>query len=119
MGDVLRRALVLTGIGIVIGTGAAWMLTRILAALFVGVSPHDPAIFGGAAATFALVALWRPPCPRSARRASIPWWRSRRLGRPKGDAWSPYRPFSRTRCGQPVITGDTRVALLNVLVNVA
>ena len=57
MSDVLRRALALTGIGIILGTVAAWMLTRMLASLFVGVSPHDPIIFVGAAAGFALVAL--------------------------------------------------------------
>jgi ABC-type antimicrobial peptide transport system permease subunit len=57
MGDVLRRALVLTSIGIVLGSGAAWWLTRALAGLFEGVSPHDPTVFIGAAAAFAAVAL--------------------------------------------------------------
>ena len=57
MGDVVRRALALTSVGIALGTGAAWVLTRWLAALFVGVSPHDPAMFVGAAVVFAVVAL--------------------------------------------------------------
>jgi hypothetical protein len=33
---------------------AAWVLTRVLANLFLGVSPHDPGIFVGAAAVFAV-----------------------------------------------------------------
>jgi putative ABC transport system permease protein len=57
MSGVIRRALVLTSVGIVLGTGMAWVLTRALAGLFVGVSPHDPGIFAGAAAVFTLVAL--------------------------------------------------------------
>ncbi len=54
---VLRRALALAGAGIVVGSLAAWMLTRGLADLFLGVSPHDPLVFVGAAVIFALVAL--------------------------------------------------------------
>jgi ABC-type antimicrobial peptide transport system permease subunit len=57
MGDVLRRALNLAGGGIALGSVAAWMLTRALASLFVGVSPHSPGIFAAAAGLFALVAL--------------------------------------------------------------
>ena len=57
MGNVLGRALVLSGIGIAIGSLAAWMLTRALAGLFVGVSPHDPSVFLSAAGVFAVVAL--------------------------------------------------------------
>lgn len=57
MSDVLRHALGLAGIGIVLGTGAAWLLTRALGALFLGVSPHDPAVFASVAAIFAIVAL--------------------------------------------------------------
>jgi putative ABC transport system permease protein len=55
--DVLRRALLLTGIGIAFGSGAAWVVTSGLSGLLVGVDPHDPGIFVGAAAVFALVAL--------------------------------------------------------------
>ena len=57
MRNVLRRALVLTGIGIGVGSLTAWMVTRVLAGLFLGVSPHDPWIFAGAAAVFGLAAL--------------------------------------------------------------
>jgi hypothetical protein len=64
------RALILVGVGTALGSLAAWMLTRALAALFLGVSPHDPAIFVGAAAVFGLVAL---------SAASIPSFRTTRV----------------------------------------
>jgi putative ABC transport system permease protein len=70
VGDVLRRACVLTGIGIMIGSAAAWALTRVLANLFLGVSPHDPVIFAGAVAVFAVVAL---------AAASVPAFRTTRI----------------------------------------
>jgi ABC-type antimicrobial peptide transport system permease subunit len=70
MRDVVRRAFALTGIGIVLGSGAAWILTRTLAGLFLGVSPHDPGIFAGAAAVFAVVAL---------AAASVPAFRTTRV----------------------------------------
>jgi predicted permease len=70
MRDVLRRALTLAGIGILIGSGVAWGLTRVLASLLVGVSPHDPIIFVGAAVAFAVVAL---------AAASVPAWRTTRV----------------------------------------
>jgi putative ABC transport system permease protein len=57
LGNVLRRALVLTMSGIALGSVAAWWLSRALAGLFVGVSPHDPGVFVGAALAFALSAL--------------------------------------------------------------
>jgi len=57
LGDVLRRALALTVSGIALGSVAAWWLSRALAGLFVGVSPHDPGVFVGAALAFALAAL--------------------------------------------------------------
>ncbi len=70
MADVVRRALALATIGIALGSLAAWILTRILAELFVGVSPHDPGIFVGAAVTFAVVALGA---------ASVPAFRTTRV----------------------------------------
>jgi ABC-type antimicrobial peptide transport system permease subunit len=70
MGDVLRRALVVTGLGVLVGTGAAWVLTRLLAGVFVGVSPHDPVVFIAAAVVFAAVA---------ALAASIPAYRTTRV----------------------------------------
>jgi putative ABC transport system permease protein len=57
VGGVVRRALELTAVGILVGSSAAWMLTRALSALFLGVSPHNPLIFIGAALTFVVVAL--------------------------------------------------------------
>lgn len=57
MGAVLQHALALTGIGIACGSAIAWVLTRALANLFLGISPHDPRIFAGAAVAFAVVAL--------------------------------------------------------------
>ena len=70
MGNVLAQACTLTATGIVIGSAAAWMLTRVLANLFPGVSPHDPAIFVSAAFLFALVAL---------AAASVPAFRTARV----------------------------------------
>jgi ABC-type antimicrobial peptide transport system permease subunit len=55
--QVAWRALALTGVGIGLGSSAAWVLTRVLEGLFLGVSPHDPGIFVGAAAVFTGVAL--------------------------------------------------------------
>jgi hypothetical protein len=43
--------------GIALGSVAAWWLAHMLAGLFVGVSPHDPGIFVGAALAFAFAAL--------------------------------------------------------------
>ena len=57
MSGVLRQAMVLTGAGIVCGSFAAWILTRVLSGLFLGVSPHDPVIFVAAAVAFGVVAL--------------------------------------------------------------
>ena len=70
MSEVLKRTFVLTVVGLALGTGAAWMLTRALASLFVGVSPHDPDIFAAAAGLFALVALLA---------ASVPAFRATRI----------------------------------------
>jgi ABC-type antimicrobial peptide transport system permease subunit len=54
---VLRHALLLVAIGIVLGSFAAWILTRVLANLFQGVSPHDPKIFVGAILVFGVIAF--------------------------------------------------------------
>jgi putative ABC transport system permease protein len=56
--------------GIALGSAAAWGLTRALGGLFVGVSPHDPAVFVGAAVAFAVVAL---------AAASVPAFRTTRI----------------------------------------
>jgi putative ABC transport system permease protein len=70
MSEVLKRTFVLTVVGLALGTSAAWMLTRELASLFVGVSPHDPGIFAAAACLFGLVAFLA---------ASVPAFRTTRI----------------------------------------
>jgi ABC-type antimicrobial peptide transport system permease subunit len=50
----VRSALVLTGIGMAVGMGAAAALMRLMRSLLFGVSPHDPITF--AAVPIALVA---------------------------------------------------------------
>jgi len=70
-GDVLRlvvgQGLKSTCIGICIGLGAAFGLTRLMSSLLFGVSPNDPLTFGGAAIALAIVAL--AACWIPARRA--------------------------------------------------
>jgi putative ABC transport system permease protein len=66
--SVLRRGLRWTGLGVAIGLGVSWALTRILQILLFATNPHDPAVFGGVALfvfTVAGFACWLP-----ARRAS-------------------------------------------------
>ncbi|MFI5231403.1 MAG: ADOP family duplicated permease [Gemmatimonadales bacterium] len=57
VGDVIRHALVLTGLGVALGSAGAWWIARVFAGLFAGVSPHDPGVFAGAALLFVIVAL--------------------------------------------------------------
>jgi putative ABC transport system permease protein len=64
---VINEGLTLTVIGIVVGLGAAFALTRFLAAFLYGVSATDPLDFGAVAALFAVVALAASYVP--ARRA--------------------------------------------------
>jgi putative ABC transport system permease protein len=51
--DVLRPAVV----GLAIGWGAAWVLTKYLGTLLYGVSPRDPLVFVAAGATLIVVSL--------------------------------------------------------------
>jgi putative ABC transport system permease protein len=44
---VVRQAMTWTAIGGVIGMALAFLLTRFLTALLYGISPTDPATFGG------------------------------------------------------------------------
>jgi putative ABC transport system permease protein len=65
---VLSHGLRLTGIGVAIGAGAAWGLTRLLASMLFHVKSHDPltfALVAGLLTVFALAACLLP-----ARRAA-------------------------------------------------
>jgi putative ABC transport system permease protein len=67
-GLVIGQGAVLSGIGIVLGAGAALALTRLMRSMLVGVAPSDPLTFAGVAILFfaiAVVACWLP-----ARRAA-------------------------------------------------
>ena len=65
----VRRGLQLAGLGVVVGLGGAFAVTRFLTSLLFGVSPFDPLTYGTVAFTLAAVALlatWLP-----ARQASL------------------------------------------------
>jgi len=65
---ILRRATILTGVGLVVGLLLALGLAHGVANLFYGVSPYDPTVFGSITAVIALIAMvssWIP-----ARRAA-------------------------------------------------
>jgi len=65
---VIRQGLILAGMGVIIGLGAAIGLTRLMEALLYGVDPVDPLTFGAVALSLTLVALLASYIP--ARRAS-------------------------------------------------
>lgn len=54
---VLRQGSVLLGLGLALGLAMALAVTRVLASLLVGVSPGNPAAFGGAVCVVVLLAL--------------------------------------------------------------
>ena len=56
LGMVLRQAMTLAGIGIALGAGGAWLLTRLMQTLLFNVKPSDPATFIAVAVLLALVA---------------------------------------------------------------
>jgi putative ABC transport system permease protein len=54
---VVRQAMVLAGIGVLIGAVAAYGLTRLMASLLFNVKPTDPAVFGSVVLVLAAIAL--------------------------------------------------------------
>lgn len=69
---VLRRGLLLASIGVVIGCGAAWGLTRFLQSLLYETSPVDPLVYAAVALlllTAAALGCWLPA--RRAARADV------------------------------------------------
>jgi len=68
LGLVLSRGLRLTIVGMLIGAGAAMLLTRLMTNLLYKVSPHDPIAFGSAFLILLVVTLLA--CVVPARRAT-------------------------------------------------
>lgn len=68
LGLVLRRGLVLTVSGVLIGVAGALALTRLLSGFLFGITPTDPATFASVALLLSLVALGASYVP--ARRAA-------------------------------------------------
>jgi putative ABC transport system permease protein len=65
---IVRRTLVLGGAGVIIGTGAAWLATRLLESVLFDIEPTDPATFGAVAIAVFIAALLAGLIP--ARRAT-------------------------------------------------
>jgi putative ABC transport system permease protein len=65
---ILRRASVLTGIGLALGVALAFGLAHLTAGLIFGVRPHDPAVFSSITVVIALIAMGSSWIP--ARRAA-------------------------------------------------
>jgi len=53
----LSQGMTVAFVGIVIGLGGAWALTRIMSSLLYSVSPTDPVVFLSVPLTFGAVAL--------------------------------------------------------------
>jgi putative ABC transport system permease protein len=66
--DVLRKGLLLTGVGITVGLAGAAISTRLLQGLLFGITPLDPETFVAVSLAFAVVALIASYLP--ARRAT-------------------------------------------------
>ena len=54
---VLLQGLRLAAAGVVLGVGAALLLTRVMVSLVFGIQTYDPAVFAGVALLLALIAL--------------------------------------------------------------
>jgi len=67
-GMMVGRAVLLGGVGVAIGVGGSLALTRLLRSMLYGVSPTDPAVFGGASLFMLAVATLAGYVP--ARRAA-------------------------------------------------
>ncbi len=66
--SVARRGMVLTGVGIGLGTAGALALSRLISGMLYGVSSNDPLVYCAVSLVFALVAL--TACLIPARRAA-------------------------------------------------
>ena len=64
---IVRQAMILAAVGIAIGVGAAYGLTRLMASMLFDVKPTDPAVFASVAVLLAVVAFLASYLP--ARRA--------------------------------------------------
>jgi len=72
MGLILNDACVLVFLGVALGLGGAFVMTRLLATLLFRVSPTDPATFLEMAAVLGAVGLVAATCPPDGRRACPP-----------------------------------------------
>lgn len=68
-GAVLKRGLVLAGVGVAVGLIAAAFLTRLMSALLFGVDPADPITYGIVSVVLVIVTLLASylPSRRAAR----------------------------------------------------
>jgi putative ABC transport system permease protein len=70
LGMVLRQGLALALIGVAIGLGFAYWMTRLLKSILFGIAPTDPATYAAVAVVLVVVA---------AAAISIPGWRAARI----------------------------------------
>jgi len=56
-GMVLRQGMLLAAIGLAIGAGGAFALTRLMQSMLFGVKPTDPLVFGGVAGVLMAIAM--------------------------------------------------------------
>lgn len=66
--DVVVQGMRVTGLGLVVGAAATWLLTRLVQSLLFGVEATDPRVLGAVAVTLAVVGL--VACVVPARRAT-------------------------------------------------